>query len=159
MLHLVVLSAALAITGSGPGGDGSRDRPFDGTGIKLGIASEAPFWRVDSWNFTRRGDFCEDAPPLFQLVGAEGREPTLVFPRVRSDLARFDVRTRVDGRLVQRTFWVAPHPAGCRRIDTPGPLTILEPSTTSERSDCAKAESRLEAIKRALRELLRGLDD
>lgn len=158
MLHIVLLTA-LTLTGSGRGGDGTRENPFDGTGIKLGIASEVPFFRVDSWNFSRRGDFCENAAPLFQMVGTEGRDPTLVFPRVRSGLARFDIRTRVDGQLVQGTFFVAPHPLGCRLVTSEPPVTVLDPSTTVQppKPNCEVVQGRLETVLRRLRDLLSEL--
>ncbi len=96
---------------------GTRKRPFQGTGIALRIVGDGRLDSVNSWTYRYRGDFCSDDPASFAIFGGEGRTPTLSHPRVRSGMAEINIGVRINGTRYSRTFYVTAHPQGCRAAD------------------------------------------
>lgn len=129
---------ALTVSGEQGGNTaGTMLNPFNGSGIQmtLRIDDPDPTNYVFSWDETHEGDFCNSDSPLFEdlfeffTVGEQN--PIYSHPRVRSGIATVTLTATVrevphDPVSQSRTFFIAPHPAGCSAAPPPDPQAPRE---------------------------------
>lgn len=105
--------------------EGTRENPFSGQGIALGLEFKNVAISNINWNAGWGGSFCREGN--FQFFGAEGFDPTFVHKPVKRGVAQVEISAvvfsgpDVSPLRTSRVFFVAPHPRGCPEDNVGGP--------------------------------------